>query len=192
MLSDEMLQATAAAAAARRPASAPKLTYIYTSGTWVHGHDLKNVKTDTTPITNPAELVAWRPAQEQRVVTNSVLNGIVVRPALLYGRSGSIVGMLFKNAVEGKVAWFGTSESRWAVIHADDLAEMYLLLAEKAQLVGGKIFDAANSYTESLPDILKKLAEVSGASTEPVFLQSTNCKLSCCVYLERLDHSPFG
>lgn len=163
-LSDQLLQATAEAAQ-RRPADSPKLTYIYTSGTWVHGHDLWTIKTDNTPITNPAELVAWRPAQEQRVLTHPVLNGIVIRPALLYGRSGSIVGMLFRGASEGKIAWYGTPESYWTLIHVDDLAEMYLLLAEKAQLAGGKIFDAANNFAESLPDILQKLAEVSGCTT---------------------------
>ena len=175
VLSEQMLQATAEAAG-RRPAGSPKLTYVYTSGTWVHGNDLKTIKTDTSPITNPAELIAWRPDQEQRVVTNPILNGIVIRPALLYGRSGSHLATLFQDASEGKVAWFGTPESRWAVIHTDDLAALYLLLAEKAQLVGGKIFDAANSYTESLPDVLKTLARVSGASGEPVFLQPTNRK----------------
>ncbi|EKM60369.1 uncharacterized protein PHACADRAFT_179692 [Phanerochaete carnosa HHB-10118-sp] len=173
-LSKSLLNTIASAAQASRPAHAPKLTYIYTSGTWVHGDDRTTVKTDTSPITAPAQLVAWRPEQEQRVVMNTVLNGIVIRPALLYGRSGSLLAPLFKNAAEGSVRWFGTPEDRYALIHTDDLAELFRLAAEKAQLVGGKIFDAANDITESADDLLKKFVQVSGAQGPHEFVQPSN------------------
>ncbi|KAK7000191.1 NAD(P)-binding protein [Favolaschia claudopus] len=151
------------AAAELRPPGSPPLSYIYTSGTWVHGDSRTTTVTDTTPIVIPAKLVAWRPAIEQLVVTSTVLNGIVIRPALLYGRSASIFGMLFKAAAEGKVSWPGTPGGRYALVHADDLAELYVLCAEKASVVGGKIFDGANSTTESVDDLLEKLVRVSGA-----------------------------
>lgn len=96
--------------------------------------------------------------------------------------------MLFRGASEGKIAWYGTPESYWTLIHVDDLAEMYLLLAEKAQLAGGKIFDAANDFAESLPDILQKLAEVSGCTTEPVFLQPTTRKFRCECAIRHSTH----
>lgn len=145
----------------------------------MHGDDHKTIKTDTSPITNPPKLVAWRPAHEQRVVTHPVLNGIVIRPALVYGRSGSLMGSVFESASKGKVAWFGNPDDRWALIHTDDLAELYLLVAEKAQLVGGKIFDAANDFTESVDDVLRKLVEVSGVSGPHEFLKPTNCNYLC-------------
>ncbi|KAI0714259.1 NAD(P)-binding protein [Cerioporus squamosus] len=162
-LSDHLLSATAAAVQAHRPPHGPKLTYIYTSGTWVHGENRTEVVTDTTPLTTPAELVAWRLAQEQRVVTNLHLNGIVVRPALLYGRSGSLFTPLFKGAHAGEVVWAGTPGGRFALIHADDLAELYVLTAEKAAIAGGKTFDAANDVTESVDAVLQRLVEASGA-----------------------------
>ena len=177
-LSETLLNAVAAAAKSTRPAHAPKLTYIYSSGTWVHGDDRTTIKTDTSPITAPAGLVAWRPEQEQRVITNANLNGIVIRPGLLYGRSGSLYAPLFQSASEGKVRWFGTPEDRYALVHADDLAELYLLAAEKGQLVGGKIFDAANDFTESADDLLKKLVKVSGAQGPHEFVKPSNCKCS--------------
>ncbi|EKM52493.1 uncharacterized protein PHACADRAFT_164427 [Phanerochaete carnosa HHB-10118-sp] len=173
-LSKTLLNAVASAAQSSRPAHAPKLTYIYTSGTWVHGDDRTAIKTDTSPITAPAQHVAWRAEQEQRVVTNTVLNGIVIRPALLYGRSGSLLVPLFKGAAEGTVMWFGTPEDRYALIRVDDLAELFRLAAEKAQLVGGKIFDAANDITESADDLLKKLVKVSGAQGPHEFVQPSN------------------
>jgi nucleoside-diphosphate-sugar epimerase len=176
-LSKTLLEATSAAAKASRPAHASKLTYIYTSGTWVHGENRTDIVTDTTPCTNPPELVAWRVDQEQLVIKDSVLNGIVIRPALLYGRSGSLLSPLLKSASEGRVAWYGTPGGRYALIHCDDVADLFLRAAEKAHLVGGKIFDAANDQTESVDDLLQKLVEVSGAKGPYVYIAPTNCEL---------------
>ncbi|OSX59769.1 hypothetical protein POSPLADRAFT_1048245 [Postia placenta MAD-698-R-SB12] len=174
VLSQKLLEATAEAAKQYRPPHAPKVTYIYTSGTWVHGDNRKEIVADTTPLTSPAELVAWRPEQEQRVVAQTTLNGIVIRPGLLYGRSASLLGLLFKNAYEGKVKWYGTPGGRYTPIHCDDLAELYLLVGEKSSLIGGKIFDAVNDFTESVDDILQKLVEVSGAKGPYEYIAPSN------------------
>jgi hypothetical protein len=105
-----------------RPQGTPKLTYIYTSGTWVHGDDRNNIVTDTSAL-NPPDLVSWRPKREQDVINSSILNGIVIRPALLYGRSGSLLAPFFKSASDGNVWYPGTPGGRFAVIHTDDLAD---------------------------------------------------------------------
>ncbi|OCB91467.1 NAD-binding protein [Sanghuangporus baumii] len=81
-----------------RGTSAPRLTYIYCSGTWVHGEDRGNLTSEHAVPKNTTALVSWRTAQEKRVLAASdagAVNGIVLRPSLLYGRSGSIIAMLF-------------------------------------------------------------------------------------------------
>ncbi|KAJ6505351.1 hypothetical protein C8R45DRAFT_547887 [Mycena sanguinolenta] len=159
------LERTIKAAEALRPPTGPLLSYIYTSGTWVQGDSRTEVVTDTTPITRPVGFVAWLPTVEQLVVRSTAVNGIVVRPALLYGRSASHFVSLFKSAAEGKVMYPGTPGGRLAVIHADDLADVYVRVAEKSSLLGGKILDAANSQTESVDDLLRRLVQVSGAKS---------------------------
>jgi nucleoside-diphosphate-sugar epimerase len=174
-ISDVAFEAVKAAAGSR-PAGSSKLTYVYTSGTWVHG-DRRNtgdIVSDTTPLISPADLVSWRPAKEQRVVKDDVLNGIVVRPAVLYGRSGSILAPLFADAAKGKVRWPGRPGGRMALIHTDDLADLYVRVAERAQAVGGLIFDAANDFTESVQDVLTELVRVSGAQGSPEIFEPTN------------------
>ncbi|KAL7279170.1 hypothetical protein ACG7TL_007010 [Trametes sanguinea] len=151
-LSQFLLDATADAVQAHRSPSAPKLTYIHTSGTWVHGENRSDVVGDTSPLRDTPALVTWRPAQEQRVITNPLLNGIVIRPALLYGKPGG----------------------RLALIHCDDLAELYLLAAEKAAIAGGKIFDAANDVNESTDAFLQRLVEVSGGTKPYAYTEPTN------------------
>ncbi|KAH9942891.1 NAD(P)-binding protein [Amylocystis lapponica] len=173
VLSPLILHAVADAVKQYRPTHAPKLTFIATSGTWVHGDNRKDIVTDTTPITNPIDLTSWRPPHEQDVINNPAINGIVIRPALLYGRSGSLFAPMFKTAHEGEVRWYGPAGGRMALIHCDDLANVYLLAAEKGSIVKGHIFDAANDITESTDDVLNKLVEVSGAKGYK-YLEPTN------------------
>ncbi|EIW74573.1 NAD(P)-binding protein [Coniophora puteana RWD-64-598 SS2] len=162
-VSVDLLQAISDAAKTSRPAQGPKLSYIYTSGTWVHGHNTREYVSDTTPLTSPVELVAWRPAVEQRVLSDSVLNGIVIRPSLCYGRSGSLLATAFESAAQGKAMWYGYPNGRLATVHPDDLADVYVRAAERAQTLGGIAFDVGNDSTESVVDFLMKLTEVSGA-----------------------------
>lgn len=159
----------------RKHISSSDRSYIYTIGTWVYGENSETIVTDTTPIKTSVPLVAWRPAVEDAVINNATMNGIVIRPALLYGRSGSILAALFKTAYEGKVSWVGKPGGRYPLIHADDCAELYLLVTEKAQLVGGKIFDGANDFTKSLDDILEKPVRISGAQAPHEYREPSNC-----------------
>lgn len=174
VVSQSILLAVSKAAQATRPSHAPKVTYIYTSGTWVHGENRNDIVSDTTPITSPADVVAWRPAQEQRVIEETTINGLVIRPSLLYGRGASLLATLFKSASEGRVVWAGTPGGRFALIHPDDLADLYVRATEKSSIVGGKIFDASNDFTESVDDFLAALVKVSGAQGPYEYVKPSN------------------
>ncbi|CCM04668.1 uncharacterized protein FIBRA_06854 [Fibroporia radiculosa] len=172
-LQPALFSATVAAAQQHRPAGAPKLAYICTSGTWVHGESRTDIVTDTTPISRPVAISAWRPPFEQAITASSALDVVVIRPSLVYGRSGSILARLFRSAHQGRVRWFGTPGGRYSVVHTDDLAALYVLVGEKVSLLAGKIFDAANDATESVDDLLQKLVLVSRAQGYD-YVQATN------------------
>ncbi|ESK94125.1 nad dependent epimerase dehydratase family protein [Moniliophthora roreri MCA 2997] len=79
-LAKKLLETISKAATELRPAHAPKLTYIYTSGTWVHGEDRETLSvSDTTPLFKSAELVSWRPAVEQLVIRLSACTSLPIR-----------------------------------------------------------------------------------------------------------------
>ena len=147
-----------------RPAYAARLTYVETSGAWVHGDSRDEIVTDTTPTATPHPFAAWRAVHERNVVGSTHLNGIVIRSAWVIGRSGSHLGnMLFPGAHAGEVVWIGTAGGRCSVIHQDDLADAYLRAVERGSLVRGSIFDITNEFTESVDDILATLCKISGA-----------------------------
>lgn len=108
--------------------------FIYTSGIWSHGDTAGKVVNEDSP-TNPAALVAWRQAVEDRVRQAAVrgVRSIVIRPAIVYGRAGGIpAGFVQSAREEGAARFVGTGENRWPFVHVDDLADLYLLALEKA------------------------------------------------------------
>src|SRR3954464_14410607 len=65
--------------------------FIYTSGIWSHGDTGGKVVDESSPP-NPAALVAWRQAVEDRVLAGAKrgIRTTVIRPAIVYGRGGGI------------------------------------------------------------------------------------------------------
>lgn len=158
-----ILDASISAAGKARP-HGPPLSYIYCSGTWVHGDHASPAGkeesiSDRTPIDHPSPLTAWRLEIERKALQaiNKSFTANVLRPSLLYGGSGSLIGAtLFKGAKEGKITWYGDEETRCATIHKEDLGEAFRLCAEKvghahwnggiSQGGGGKAESLVGSY----------------------------------------------
>ncbi|KAG4438290.1 hypothetical protein IFR05_006225 [Cadophora sp. M221] len=147
----------------------PKLGFIYCGGTWVHGsshapvNDLMPVAALNAPST-PMTLTSWRPALEQAVLACSdVLDVMVIRPALVYGRSSAIWTSLLQPihaaAQNGSksVSVPAEPDSRPALIHVDDVATGFHAAIDKLPLIAGTgvypIFDLVTSQ-ESMHDIL--------------------------------------
>lgn len=172
---EEIITSVSKAAQKLRPQGAPKLTYVYTSGSWVHGDNRTDIVTDTTPIKSPPQFLTWRLDREQLVLTDKNVNGLVIRPALLYGRSGSLLAPFFKSASEGHVWYPGTPAGRFTLVHADDLADLYVKATEKGAISRGLIFEGANDITESVDDVLSALVKVSGAKAPYEYKEPVDC-----------------
>lgn len=119
--------------------------------------------TDGTEAIQAPEKVAWRPEVENYLVSSKAIDGIVIRPGLLYGRSGSVPGMLFNQAVtEKKIEWPGKPGGRYAPVHVDDLGELFRLAVEKHPLVKHLKLEGSNFATESVDLLLSRVAELAG------------------------------
>jgi nucleoside-diphosphate-sugar epimerase len=138
-------------------------TFIYTSGIWVMG-DTGGAQVDESRPTNPAKLVAWRPAHEQLTLdmAKEGIRAVVVRPGIVYGGArGGIPGMLFGAAVkQGAPQIVGEGANHWPMVHVDDLAELYVRLVERAP--AGSIFFGTDASTHTMREIAEAASSAAG------------------------------
>jgi nucleoside-diphosphate-sugar epimerase len=83
-------------------------------------------------------VTAWRIEIEQKAISSisQSFTANVIRPSLLYGGSGSLIGdILFASAKGGDIVWFGDENARMATIHKEDLGEAFRLCAEKVSAI---------------------------------------------------------
>lgn len=161
----------------------PRLGFIYTSGTWLHGSS-REPKNDLFPVgvpeskDQPPELLDWRPELERQVLMASdFLDTMVVRPALVYGRSSDIwspyFNILEQSAKSGDstVSLSLDPKSRPALIHVDDVGSGLHAAVDKLPLISGTsvypVFDLVSS-DESMRDIMEAAAMMFGFEGEVV------------------------
>ena len=138
--------------------------FLYTSGIWVVG-DTGGQEADETWPLNPTPLVAWRPAHEQLVLQAEGPRGVVIRPAVVYGRSGGIVGDFERQGREGVVRYVGTGENRWPFVHVEDLADLYILAL---QAPPGSLYFASGGTSVQVKELAFAVAARSAARVESI------------------------
>jgi nucleoside-diphosphate-sugar epimerase len=137
--------------------------FVYTSGVWVFGSTGDKFADEHTPV-NPTLLVAHRPGVEQEVLgfKDRRVRAIVIRPALVYGRGGSIPRMLAQSAGEtGAARYVGDGQNRWPFVDVDDLAQLYVLALEKA--APGSLYNAAHGPSYRVREVAEAASIGAGA-----------------------------
>ena len=105
------------------------LPFVYSSTAWVMGNTRGRLAGESFPLRPPPGL-EWLPAVERLLFDTTVrgLRGVVIRPAVAYGRDGGLLAQL----AEGALPLIGDGGNLWSFIHVDDLAELYVLAFESA------------------------------------------------------------
>jgi nucleoside-diphosphate-sugar epimerase len=137
-------------------------TFIYTSGIWVLGDTAGAVADESRP-TNPAQMVAWRPAHEELALglSKEGIRAVVIRPGIVYGGARGITASLFGTALkQGATQIVGEGANHWPLVHVDDLAELYVRLVERAP--AGSIFHATDASTRTLREIAEAASRAAG------------------------------
>jgi len=136
--------------------------FVYTSGCWVLGNTGDKIADEDAPLA-PTPLVAWRPANE-RIVLDAArhgVQGIVLRPAMVYGRGGGLVRSFVQSAREhGAARLIGAGENRWTFVHLDDLAALYVLALRAA---AGTLLFAADGAAIRVRDVAEAASRAAGA-----------------------------
>ncbi len=106
---------------------------IYTSGCWALGDTGAEPADEGASTDGAAPLVRWRPAHERAVRDGAPAGAttVVLRPGIVYGGAGSLTARWYRSArAEGAARIVGDGRNHWSLVRLDDLAELYLALAE--------------------------------------------------------------
>jgi nucleoside-diphosphate-sugar epimerase len=134
---------------------------IYTSGVWVYGNTGNDFVDEAAPL-NPLNLVKWRPAHEEKILKSAhdLLKPIVIRPGCVYGKSGGLTSIWFSSAVQGALTIVGNGQNTWSMVHIDDLAEAYVLAAEKElNCITLSINDGRNPLIKQIAEEIAKAVD---------------------------------
>jgi nucleoside-diphosphate-sugar epimerase len=151
------------ALASERGHAGHKRTLIYTSGVWVYG-DTRGERVDEGSALNPAKLVAQRVQSEELVLSRAgpQLASIVIRAGCVYGGRGSLTAAWFESAQRrGAARIVGDGSQRWAMVHVDDLAQLYLLAGESG--LGCEVLNATENVRPSVRECAEAASRVAGA-----------------------------
>ena len=137
--------------------------FIYTSGCWALGSTGDRIADEDAPLV-PTPLAAWRPAVEQLVLeaARHGVQGIVLRPAMVYGRGGGLVTSFVSSARKhGAARIIGDGENRWTFVHVDDLADLYVRALGAAS---GTLLFAAHGPAIRVREVAEAASRAAGAA----------------------------
>ena len=148
--------------AAGADGSAPK-TVIYTSGVWLYG-DTGARAVDETRALDKGFVIPWRLEHEKAVLAaaGKTRRTLVLRPGCVFGGRGGLTGAWLQSAQEKKAAVIaGEGGNRWAMIHVDDLAELYALAAESE--LSGELLNAVDGSRDTVLEMAQAASRAMGA-----------------------------
>jgi len=141
-----------------------KKIVIYTSGVWIYGNTTQHAD-ESAKFDKLIPIITGRDQMEKGYQD---AGAIVVRPGVVYGKEGSLTGIVAKAIKEGKPDFSGTGLNHWALVHVSDLADAYVRVVERGHSIKGQVFNLV-SQSESVGDIARAFAKESGYKGEIKF-----------------------
>jgi nucleoside-diphosphate-sugar epimerase len=137
--------------------------FLYTSGVWIYG-DTGDGRADESTAVNPPALVRSRGEHERMVLgaSGGALRTIVVRPGCVYGGSGSLTASWFESAHRtGAARIVGDGNQHWAMIHVEDLADLYVRAAESR--LAGEVLNATDRSRFTVMECARAASRAAGS-----------------------------
>jgi len=98
---------------------------------------------------------------------------MVIRPGVVYGKSGGLTGLWFDGASNSNVLRVvGDGYNRWAMVHVDDLAQGYLQGAQSG--ISGEVFNLVDSSRDTVMHMVGTAAQAAGHTRQLEFIPVAN------------------
>ncbi|WP_342237868.1 NAD-dependent epimerase/dehydratase family protein [Inquilinus sp. OTU3971] len=144
-----------------------KAVFMHTSGTGIYadaadGEPSSSVNDETVvPDLTDHKIGRWNSERAVLEAAQGDTRTIVIRPSMAYGggRSIQIPLIIDISKATGAGRYLGRGENRWSNVHIDDLADLYLLAAEKAP--SGSLYNVA-SGEEGIRTIAQSVSRMLG------------------------------
>ena len=133
--------------------------FVFAS-TVVTGDPAGRVLSEDQPL--PVETAYGASKQEgERLVRDSQLHGVVIRPGHVYGPGGWYAEEIVKRVKQpGRFAVVGRGDNWWDVVHVDDVARAMADAAERGE--DGALYHVADDVPITLFDFVKLTADALG------------------------------
>jgi nucleoside-diphosphate-sugar epimerase len=157
--------------------------FVATSATPVYGHTGEQPRDEHEPVEHPHPSRTFRLQHDRFVIglKERDVRGVVVRPPLVYGRSGGFLVTLINQVLEDRTArTIGSGTNRWSTVDVDDLADLYV-----RALLAGDAYGAFNAGSTDLVS-MKVIAETIAASFGPGIAVGSWTEQEACARLGEL------
>jgi nucleoside-diphosphate-sugar epimerase len=135
--------------------------FIHTGGVWSYGSNADI--TEDSPLDAPA-LTAWRGANEARVLAATGIRTAVVVPSIVYGHGKGLANVIVDaprgSGVAPALRLIGDGSQRWATVHVDDLAALYVLAVERGD--AGAVYIGASGNNPTVRELAEAAAGAAG------------------------------
>ena len=111
------------------------LRIVYTGGCWLYGTTGEEVA-DESRLFAPIPAFAWMVDHARRLMESDAFDAAILHPAMVYAKGEGAFDRFIAAARENRsTPIWGSPETRWPLVHRDDLAVAYRLALE-AGLMG--------------------------------------------------------
>jgi len=134
--------------------------FVYTGGCWLFGATGERAATEDSPF-DPLPAFGWMIENMNRVLLAPEVESTVVHPAMVYSGEGGVFSS-YMDALrkDGTVDVIGSTDVVWPLVHAEDLADLYVRVMEKAR--PGSVYNGSAIEGMSVGDIASAVAQYLG------------------------------
>ncbi|EWM17356.1 NAD-dependent epimerase/dehydratase family protein [Kutzneria sp. 744] len=188
MANERTAEVDLVAAQAMQDGLADRGAYVHTGGTWVFGNT-DGVADETHPMSPPA-LTSWRLDNEKQVLANGG-RPVIVMPGLVYGNNGGLIQAFYVDPArrDGELPQIGDGSTHWALVHVEDLADLYVrALNAKPR----SVFVGVDDQNPTIADVSRALAHAAGVPVRAMDLAEATRRMGPIAEAFALDQQLTG
>ncbi len=145
-----------------------QIRFIYTGGCWLYGQT-GNTVADEKSAHDPFPPFSWMIENSNVVFAASCFETIMIHPAMVYDRDGGAISTMLLSARDtGRVEVWGSLETRWPVIHREDLGAAYRLVLERGK--AGQTYCVAAEQSVQVGELATVISQRHGLKDNPKIL----------------------